>query len=376
MARVLIAEQAKQVQVRAAGEISVTDDLGALVGVYPKDRGVTIGLGPTRAFQLADSLAVSETIAVRSMSAGCLSVSIDQVGANPADRCYPGALRLERGPEGRIRIVNLVDVEQYVACVVAGEVWPTFHNEAFRAQAIVARTFLLYQMERRKNASYDVQATQSAQVYQGRRDDTTGRRAARAAKDTRGLACTWRDGDHQRLFSTYYSAACGGLSQSAAIFGEADDIPPLAGGVKCHYCRIAPGKSYRWGPIRLRRKEVLQRLTSRYPALASLGHISDITPIERTTAGRPVRLRLTGSSGHTHDMLAEHFRLAMNGNVIRSTDCDIRLTAKHVIFENGRGFGHGLGLCQWGMQGQALQGKSAAEILRFYYPGSKITRVY
>jgi stage II sporulation protein D len=47
-----------------------------------------------------------------------------------------------------------------------------------------------------------------------------------------------------------------------------------------------------------------------------------------------------------------------------------------VIIENGKGFGHGLGLCQWGAQGQALEGTKAAEILRFYYPGSKLTRVY
>jgi len=52
------------------------------------------------------------------------------------------------------------------------------------------------------------------------------------------------------------------------------------------------------------------------------------------------------------------------------------VTEQHVIFEDGHGFGHGLGLCQWGMQGQALEGKRAGEILRYYYPGSKLTRAY
>jgi stage II sporulation protein D len=87
-------------------------------------------------------------------------------------------------------------------------------------------------------------------------------------------------------------------------------------------------------------------------------------------------LRITGSSGQEHDILAERFRLAIGSRIVRSTDCDIRVLKDEVVFENGRGFGHGLGLCQWGAQGQALEGKRAGEILRFYYPGSRLTRVY
>lgn len=375
-ARVLIAEDAERVELRAESGISATDGDGAIIGSYPAHQWLTIAPGGEGTFRLGETTLTAEKVTLRLASAGCLTIRLEPGKKRSPPRCYPGTLQLVRTDEGLIDVVNSVDVEQYVACVVAAEVWPTFREEAFRAQAIVARTFLLYQMEQRKDAFYDVKATQSSQVYRGRRDDATGRRATRATKDTRGLTCTWRDGDRDRLFSTYYSAACGGRSQSAAIFGEADNVPPLTGGVKCDYCRIAPGKSYRWGPIRLRRDEVFRRLTSRYPELRSLGQVAKIEVIERTAADRPLRLRLTGSSGDTHDMLAEHFRLAMGGTVIRSTDCDIRLTRKHVIFENGRGFGHGLGLCQWGMQGQALEGKSAAEILRFYFPGSRITRVY
>jgi len=89
-----------------------------------------------------------------------------------------------------------------------------------------------------------------------------------------------------------------------------------------------------------------------------------------------VRLRIVGLGGAHHDMSAEQFRLAIGANLIRSTDCRIRVEGAEVVFEEGRGFGHGLGLCQWGAQGQALQGKSAAEILRYYYPGSKLTRAF
>jgi stage II sporulation protein D len=166
------------------------------------------------------------------------------------------------------------------------------------------------------------------------------------------------------------------MSQSAAIFGPDNDIPPLSGGVSCDYCRIAPGQTYCWKPVRLAKSELWSRLVSTYPDLASLGRLRHIEVTERTPSGRPVFLRLTGSNGATFDMLAERFRLAIGGSEIRSTDFELRVAADHVTFRNGRGFGHGLGLCQWGAQGQAVQGKRTAEILRYYYPGSKLMRAY
>ena len=85
---------------------------------------------------------------------------------------------------------------------------------------------------------------------------------------------------------------------------------------------------------------------------------------------------MTGSGGESVDVLGERFRLALGGALIKSTDCTIRISDGAVIFENGRGFGHGLGLCQWGAQGRALNGWSAGRILRHYYPEAKLTRVY
>lgn len=289
---------------------------------------------------------------------------------------YPGQLRVVVRKDGRLNVINLVDIEPYVGCVVAGEVWPTFHTEAYRAQAIVSRTFVLFQMIERSDAAFDVTATQDSQVYRGIRTDEPGRRAGQAAEYTRGVVLTWHNGGKDRLFCTYYSSACGGLSQSAAIFGPRNDIPPLAGNVRCDYCEIATGQTYRWGPVRYKKSDLRARLVASYPDLKSLGHIQRVTVVERASTGRPTTLRIKGSGGESHDILAERFRLAIGGSVIRSTDFKIRTTKREVIFENGRGFGHGLGLCQWGMQGQALAGKQAAPILRYYYPGARLMRAY
>ncbi|UCF33097.1 MAG: SpoIID/LytB domain-containing protein [Phycisphaerales bacterium] len=305
-----------------------------------------------------------------------LTISIYQDDKWSKERAYAGSVRLAANEGNCIEVINHVDLESYVAAVVANEVWPTFHVEAYRAQAIIARTYALYQMDRRKNARYDITAGEGAQVYRGLRTDNTGLKAAAAAAYTRGLVCTYEVDGEDRIFSTYYHAACGGMSQSAVIFGTADDVPPLRGGVRCEFCEVAPSGAYRWGPVKLPAQELMKRLTDRYPNLASFGALEAIDVIERAAGGRAVRYRIAGTSGESYEMLAEHFRLAVGSREMRSTYCDIRLRRGSVIIENGKGFGHGLGLCQWGAHGQALEGTKAAEILRFYYPGCKLTRVY
>lgn len=289
---------------------------------------------------------------------------------------YPGSLRFVSGENGRCNVVSVVDVETYVGCVVGREVWPTFAPAAYRAQAIASRTFVLYQMKRRGRRAYDVVATQGAQVYRGLRDDVVGKWAVAAARDTRGIVLTTSDGDAEGLFSTFYSAACGGMSQTAGIFSADDDVEPLRGGVPCDYCRIAPGNTYRWGPVRMTLKDVRDHLLETYPKYSSLGVIRRVEVVETTDGGRAVRVRVSGSSGESVELLAERFRLALGGSRIRSTHFELRVEDGRLVFEKGRGFGHGLGLCQWGMQGQALEGRSAGEILRYYYPGSTLRRVY
>ena len=407
--RVLLASAVRHAGVRAEELLTIRGDDGEILQTFPggdwieiaaePGLGVRVGKGiwGQRALTLLPGMGRSLWFSVSNDPLSGASINtvvspntvaspnaVGSVNAVAANR-YPGALRIHLREDGLLDVVNLVDVERYVACVVAREAWPTFHIEAFRVQAVAARTFVLYQMLQRSAHDSDVTATQGSQVYRGIRDDSTGRRATLATDYTRGIACTFTDGGKDRLFCTYYSAACGGMSQAAAIFGSEGDIEPLAGGVPCDYCKIAPGETYRWGPVSLTRKEVLDRLKSRYrnlPSLNRINRIRSIEVIERTPSGRPITLRITGSNktrareDSVFDILAERFRHTIGPGAMRSTDCRVRVMGRHVILDNGRGFGHGLGLCQWGAHGQALQGKTAGEILRYYFPGSKLTRVY
>ena len=374
--RVLLGSDVESLRVRAARPMVWKPDSDEPPSTWPPDESLQIEPVPPSGMRVGGDVHRAHGATIQAEGSDAITLALQNAAGSSPELRYPGSIRMVMDDDGLFRVINHVDVEQYVAGVVAAEAWPTFEEEVFRVQAIVARTFVLYQMQQAAARPFDVTATQGAQVYRGLRDDVTGRRATEAAQYTRGIACTFEAGGRSQLFCTYYSAACGGASQAALLFSPEGDIEPLAGSVACDYCKIAPKDTYRWGPVRVSKHELQTRLLARYPELQSVGELTGITPIEKTADGRLLSLRLIGSGGQFHDMLAERFRLAVGGMVMRSTACDIRLTDQEVILENGRGFGHGLGLCQWGAQGQALAGKRAAEILRYYYPTSTLTRAY
>lgn len=374
--RVLLASNASRIRITAAAPFEIRTDRSPIPTTLQPEEPLIIERGSSGVLQWGESRSAREELRTTAAPNSILNVSLDRDGAWTEPVAYPGGIRLRPDKEGGIEVVNEVDLEQYVGCVVAGEVWPTFQIEALRGQAIVTRTFVLYHMTRRPDAAVDVSATQGSQVYRGLRDDAIGRKSREAADYTRGLVLTYDDRGTQRLFCAYFSAACGGSSQPAKGLGAEGDVEPLKGGVRCDYCKIAPGDAYRWGPVSVALDDLQARLTDRYPDMEALGRIASITPVERAVSGRSISLRITGAAGRSEDIIAERFRQAVGPGVMKSTDCRIRVLGDEIVFDQGKGFGHGLGLCQWGMEGLARDGKQAAEILRFYYPGSTLTRVY
>ena len=290
---------------------------------------------------------------------------------------YPGVIRLSVTGRGHLRVVNEVDLDTYVACVLVGELFPHFEREAFRAQAVAVRTYALYHMAERGDQAYDVNATQQSQVYQGLPSGAAAERAREAANYTRGIVVTWRSPAGERIFCTYYSSCCGGRTQSVAdCRPRMPAVPPLSGGVRCDCLSVAKGPKYRWPPVRLSKAEVTNKLVARYPELNRLGRIERIRVVKRTKWGRPTMYRLIGDGGLHRDLPAEDFRLAVGSGTLRSTDCRVTGDGEHFVFTNGKGFGHGMGMCQWGMQAMALRGHRADEILKHYYPGAHLTRAY
>jgi len=297
----------------------------------------------------------------------------------PAANWYSGSLEFIVR-DNSLRVINHVDIEAYVAGVVAQEAWPTFHDEALRAQAIAARTYALYLMSERDLRPFDLRAGEGDQVYRGVRQDAFGIRAAEAVDATRGIVLSTLTDEGLRIFCAYYAAACGGRTQSVRDYqggGAAVAVPPpLAGGVACDDCRIAPGDAYRWGVQRIAKSDLLVRLRERDRTLADWPALAGVTVASRTEFGRIREVTVAASDGRQVTLGGENFRLAVGSRVMRSTDCNLVDMGDTIVLENGKGFGHGLGMCQWGAEGWARQGRRAGEILLRYYPGAQIVRAY
>lgn len=290
---------------------------------------------------------------------------------------YAGTLTVYRYSDDTGALVNSVDVEDYLVSVVASEAPATFHPEALRAQAIVSRTYAWYQKRMAPpGRRWDLMATEGSQVYSGIPWAPAGRLSAEAVRDTQGLVCTWRSPQGERIFCAYFSSTCGGHTQAAGPVKNESTIPPLSGNVRCDYCADSPWFS--WGPVRISKKVVTKRLRQKYPRFQNLSQIEEIQVVEQTAQGRPVRLRLLDARKRSIELEAENFRLTVDptGRELRSTFCKIQSRADHFVFSEGKGFGHGLGLCQYGADGMARAGADAAYILRHYYPQSSLKRAY
>lgn len=373
--RVLIGSNAATVRLRSVSPIELESTSERPVTIPTSTEWVVLSAENGQLLLDGSPIAAQRARILGSVSQP-VSVAMPAAGGWGPHNNYPGELIIESGETTGLRLINRVDVETYVGCVIPCEVWPTFHREALRVQAIISRTFALFHMHRRNGAAYDLRAGEGHQVYRGLRTDEIGRRAREAVASTGGVVCVADSGDGEQLFPTYYCAACGGSTESAEVFDGPTVAAPLRGGVSCDYCRIAPAGTYRWGPVQLPASTVFERLVQRYPSAAGIGAISAIETIARGPAGRPTRLQIRGPQGATYDLSAENFRLAVGSNLIRGTDCRITVENGEVRWDRGRGFGHGLGLCQWGAQGQAEQGRSVVDILQHYYPGSRLARAY
>jgi len=152
--------------------------------------------------------------------------------------------------------------------------------------------------------------------------------------------------------------------------------------VPCPYCeRVAKQSFFFWPTVQFDKTDITNSLLKRYPRLIKLGEITDINSVEQSDYkefSRLTRIELIGSNGKRGFLRAEDFRLATDpsGKQIKSTSCQIIDMGDKWAFVSGRGFGHGVGMCQCGAEEMARQGKTAIQILSYYYPGSNIVRVY
>ena len=286
------------------------------------------------------------------------SVSGDPLRVNGSS--YVGDLLCFREGE-TVTVVNELDVEDYVAGVLGAEMPLKFEDEALKAQAVAARTYVLYEAKTASSPLYDVLATEASQVYRGLLVSTG--RARKLVRATRGVICTV-DG---RTFPTYFHSTCGGSTTHVCEVWPSTDLAPLQG-VPCGYCTGSP--SYRW-TVDIPAEEVGRALTERG---LFTGTVTGISVARRAASGYATQVEVSGPEGRRL-LGAYTVRLALGGHRVKSTNFSVVRTGRGFRFR-GQGFGHGVGLCQWGAQGMAQAGWNYREILAHYYPGSQLVHIY
>lgn len=296
-------------------------------------------------------------------------------------RSYRGNLRLTTNADGRfLNVVNAVPLEAYLAGVVGAEMPRYWEPEVLKAQAIAARTYCLYMKNTLgRNRNWDVKKTQASQVYGGISAESGTVWHAINETAAQILVCK-HSGGQERIFPTYYSSTCGGHTQNSKdVFG--DSYGPLTG-VQCPYCKnVARMSFFFWPMAEFEADRLSSQIIKRYPKLQSLGKIKAIEPFKVSKYDRFSRItsvKFIGETGETGFLRAEDLRLTADpsGQKIKSAACQILKIGDKFRFYAGRGYGHGVGMCQCGAEGMARDGKTYEEILSYYYPGSKIMRVY
>ncbi len=274
--------------------------------------------------------------------------------------------------------INLVPLEPYLAGVIAAEMPDYWETDALKAQTIAARTYCSYIKNRfGVNRSWDIKKTAAHQLYKGIKVESST--VWKAIEQTWGLVLVNKK--DKKIFPAYYSAVCGGHTENSKNVFGGKSIKPLKG-VPCPYCKqVAKPSLFFWPTAEFDKDMVSRKLIEKYPKLKKLGKIKKIIPTEKSDFGnfsRVTFIKLIGSTGKFDYIRAEDLRLTIDpsGNKIRSTIFRISQNSEKWIFKSGRGYGHGVGLCQCGAQAMARKGISAKQILLYYYPGSELKNFY
>jgi stage II sporulation protein D len=295
---------------------------------------------------------------------------------------YRGRLRfVPRGP-GKFDVVNDVDIESYLKGVVARELLWDWHFQAYRAQAVAARTYALYQARTRdSDASFDLHADTRSQVYGG--VDGESSKAVDAVQTTRGLVLAYGPEGRERIFKAYFSSCCGGVTASVQDTFNEPVIEPLQSQYVGSLCSASP--RYNWGPVTFSKSELTRRIRA-YGARRNgpeqrIAAVVSIDIAAQNPHGRPSRFLVTDANGNRFSFTSEQMRWAINsdagsGPTIPSGFFKPVNEPDAIRLVEGHGHGHGVGMCQWCTQARAAQGMRFDQILRLAYPGAILVRAY
>lgn len=262
---------------------------------------------------------------------------------------YSGSIEVWKGNNG-LYIINEIPIEDYIKGVVAGEVGSSWDIEALKAQAVVARTYAIYHKLNSGKMPYHLTSSVLHQVYKG---GNIPENIAKAVNDTKGEILTYEG----KPIIAYYHSTSGGMTEDPVeVFGKSY---PYLKPVETN-CELSP---YFMWEKRIHVSEIERA--------SNVTGIKEIIIDDLTISNRVRNFRIITESGE-HKIPAKELRKSLGWDRLPSTMItNIAKDEDFYIFE-GKGYGHGVGMCQWSALDMAKKGMSYREILSKFYPGTVI----
>lgn len=371
-------------RVAGGGHPEVKPELFATpIKIAASSRGISIASGDTK----------------RTFPPG-IDIDITPSGGGPASAewlrvngiRYPGFVTIRpqwNSDPSRLDVIATMPIESYLPGVLTHELPKAWPRQAYEMQGVAARTYALHERARglAEGRQWDVESTTNDQMFGGGTDAVTPNEAILA---TRGLVLV-SEGQPLRA---YYSSTCGGRPASAGKVWpvkpgyEFNLAAPLQGKPREFYCQ--PSKFYRWEVTRddtdvNKRLRAWGKANNNNP-VARITRVREVSVVERNDAQRPNAYQLIDSEGVKYRLSAEELRFALNQpvpglppitpeNRVHSGDFEIDIWASSVRVR-GRGFGHGVGMCQYCAKGMADNGMDWGTMVRKFYPGAEVKKAY
>lgn len=269
---------------------------------------------------------------------------------------YRGKFRILKNPKGGMDIVNILGIEAYLYGVVPKEMSPQWSPDALKSQAIAARTYALYQMDKSRNRDYDVVSTVASQAYGGVAGEAAN--SNRAVDETRGMFLRYNN----QIVLAYFHANSGGMTEDAERVWTTE-IPYLKS-VRDEDSAKAPTCAWK---LTMSLDDMRKTLNKKG---LDIGPIEKVDVVDISPSGRAVKVRIF-HSGREISLSGNDFRIKMDPMLIKSTLFTLSQDGREIRFE-GKGYGHGVGLSQWGAYFMAREGRSFRDILKHYYQGVDI----
>lgn len=261
---------------------------------------------------------------------------------------YTGNIEVWKGENG-LYLINDLSIEDYVESVVAAEVGTNWDIEALKAQAVIARTYALNKKNANGNEKFHLTSSVLHQVYKGNNSII---QVSYAVRNTAGEVLIYNGKPIEAL----YHSTCGGMTEDPEeVFGKSYPYLKPVGSL----CELSP--YWVW-----ERKIPVAEIEN----LLNLKGIKKVTNNSRTSTGRVKDLSIESDSDTTV-IKATNLRKLLGWQRLPSTNFSLKMSGDSIIFE-GKGYGHGVGLCQWSALQMAREGKNYREILSYFYPGTEI----